>query len=462
MEEKLNIAKRTLLTRLYSVEQEIRIFEDTFPNEYKDFEKRITKLKQAYNYSLEEMRKPLTFEIDPETDTYKIGKVAQLEKDVKKFIDKDVRYYSISNRLQHLIKKLNILYNVSIAHHQKRDMEKVLSQVSKAKKLEIKLVEEFKSACYILSDTQMKERIIELLSYVDYETLKLEIRNSDEHPKTLISELVFLENFNEFDYTSAFITFIKAEINDQKELVNLISDKKKKKIFKTELVEILEKFTYFKEGENPILDIGLWEKFLNFESTLIEILKFSGVEGNKTKVKIIDKMEINVKNSEILIVPLKKTQISLIKLFSKTQDMRIYVLEKLIENMSENISYKEIYYLSLLFDVIEIMRNNSNELFSNIEKYIVKYPYDTRNIVKRKKDLINSNKKEYLFAFILDDNFKNDVIKILKKLYIDYKIVDNKLFINSFYFNNLKNVYKSLLQNTKSQYKCKNDCKKTS
>ena len=98
----------------------------------------------------------------------------------------------------------------------------------------------------------------------------MEIRNSDEHPKTLISELVFLENFNEFDYTSAFITFIKDEINDQKELVNLISDKKKKKIFKTELVEILEKFTYFKEGENPILDIGLWEKFLNFESKIYE------------------------------------------------------------------------------------------------------------------------------------------------------------------------------------------------
>lgn len=458
MEKKLNIAKRTLLTKLYAIEQETLIFKETFPNEYEGFKKRIEDLKKSYNYSLEEMKKILTFEVDPETDAYKIYKVEQLENDIKIFIKKEVKFDIISKHLQHLIKKLNILYNVSIFHYKKCEKDKALSQVYKAKELEIKLAEEFKSADYILADMRMRERIIELLSYVDYEILKLEIRNSGKHPGILISELVTLEEFEEFDYISTFISFIKDEINDIMELVNLISDEEKKKIFERKLSKILEEFTYFNKKENPILNSASWDEFLDFESSVLQLLKFNGIEEDKTRINIISKMCINV--NDVITIPLTNAQIALVNLFYKTQDTRIFILEKLFENMPKSISYKEIYFLALLFDVTEVLENNSNELSNYIKQYKAKYPYDANTIMKRKKALMNSEKKDYLFAFVLDDSKKNDIIQTLKTLEIDFKISENKLFINSFYFNNLKNVNNSLLCNTKnviSSYECKND-----
>lgn len=114
LEERINVAKRTLLTRLYTIEQDIAVFARDFPLEYQAFLQRIEALKNSYNYSLEELQKLFTFEIDPESDSSIMNKVIRLEKDVKVFIESTVKFHIISNRLQRLIKKLNILYNVSI------------------------------------------------------------------------------------------------------------------------------------------------------------------------------------------------------------------------------------------------------------------------------------------------------------------------------------------------------------
>ena len=129
LEERINIAKRTLLTKLYSLEQEIAIFESDFPNEYNEFFQRIESLRASYNSSLDELKKLLTFEIDPDTDTTKIGEVVRLEKDIHNFIESTVKFHIISKRLQQLIKKLNILYNVSIFHSKECEREKVCTQL---------------------------------------------------------------------------------------------------------------------------------------------------------------------------------------------------------------------------------------------------------------------------------------------------------------------------------------------
>jgi len=100
LEERINVAKRTLLTKLYSLEQEIAVFESDFPNEYNEFFQKIESLRASYNSSLDELKKLLTFEIDPDTDTTKIDEVVRLEKDIHNFIEHTVKFHIISKRLQ--------------------------------------------------------------------------------------------------------------------------------------------------------------------------------------------------------------------------------------------------------------------------------------------------------------------------------------------------------------------------
>ena len=173
---------------------------------------------------MDELKKLLTFEIDPDTDTTKIGEVVRLEKDIHNFIESTVKFHIISKRLQQLIKKLNILYNVSIFHSKECEREKVCTQLEYAIQSERKIAEEFKDSYYILADRQLKERVIELLSYVDYEIFKSSIRSSSIQPKDLLIRSVMMTNFEEFDYVTAYIAFIKDELSDLIELLPLISD----------------------------------------------------------------------------------------------------------------------------------------------------------------------------------------------------------------------------------------------
>ena len=57
-----------MLTRLYMLKQKIIIFQKSFPEKYQFFEGEIKKLEADYNQSLEELKKDLSFEIDPEKD----------------------------------------------------------------------------------------------------------------------------------------------------------------------------------------------------------------------------------------------------------------------------------------------------------------------------------------------------------------------------------------------------------
>lgn len=130
-EERINASKKTLMTRLYILEQEITMFNKDFPKEYEAFMERIETLRKDYISTLEELNKTLTFEIDPEIDGYKTGEVIKLERDVKVFIEKEVKFGIISKRLECLILKLNILYNVSVFHFKECEKQKYFIGLSK-------------------------------------------------------------------------------------------------------------------------------------------------------------------------------------------------------------------------------------------------------------------------------------------------------------------------------------------
>lgn len=447
MEERINVAKRTLMTKLYNLEQEIAVFEDDFPSEYQNFLQRIDEIRASYNSSLESLEKLLTFEIDPETDTTKIDEVIRLENEIKRFIDTTVKFHIISKRLQRLIKKLNILYNVSILHSSECEKEKVCTQLKHAIQSESKLAEEFKTCDHILQDKQLKERIIELLSYVDYEIFKSAIRNSSNRPEILIENLVMKNQFDDFDYGAAFIAFIKDELSDLLELLPLVSDMGCRNLLKAKSDKLLTNLTYADDLYKIILCGEFWEDFLSLESTLIEMLKVSGVEKEKSKVKLICRMDIKVNENDVLVSPITTANFALVSIFATTHDERIMLLIKLLKKISKDTTYKEIYFLLVLFDALGVVENTPNDLIKHIEKYISRYPYNHKTIEEKKREVFSSSNKEYVVIFSLDD-YADAIVNTLENLKFDFKVENGNVFVNSFYFNGLENVLSSLQTNT--------------
>lgn len=448
-EERINASKKTLMTRLYILEQEIVIFKEEFPKEYGTFLQRINLLRDEYILALDQLSKGLTFEIDPEIDGYKIGEVVKLEKDIKTFIEKEVKFDIISKRLRRLVSKLNILYNVSIFHSKQAEKEKVLLRLKQALEVEEEVVQELKECYYILNDKQLKERTVELISYADYEIFKASIRNSNMQPSDVVKGLTILTQFEEFDYISCFKSFAKDEISDFNEQILLISNNECRSKFVQKLSKLLQDITYCNNEVEEFLNVDFWNTFLNFESNLLEMLKESGVEKEKIKVKLISKMNIGISENEVLTMPITNTYLSLIELFHITHDERILLVIKLLKNISKDVSYKEIYFLLLLFDVTQVIERTPNGLIKYIQKYLNKYPYNEEEIAAKKKSVISSKNKEYVVVFSLDSHEK-EIIATLEKLNIDFKIVDSDIYMNAFYFNGLKNVENSLKANTKN------------
>lgn len=450
-EEQVNVVKRTLMTKLYTLEQEIAIFESDFPSEYQSFLQRIENLRSVYTSTLEELKKSLTFEIDPECDTSKIDEVIRLEKDIKKFIESTVRFHIISKRLQRLIKKLNILYNVSISHSKECEKEKVRLQLESAIQSEKKLAEEFKMCDYILSDKQLKERIIELLSYADYEIFKTYLRNSKQAPETLIGKLVMLEEFNKFDYVTTFVAYLKDELSDLLELLPLVSSAEYRKLLKEKAERLQIRFTYSTNFSEVLCSVEFWNDFFGFESTLLEMLKGNGVSKEIATVKLIDKMDIKVEENDVLVSPITNANLALVNIFSMTQNKCVLLMIKLLESLSKDITYREIYFLLLLFDALEVIKNTPNDLIGHLEKYVVKYPYNRRTIMEKKEQVLNASNKEYVIIFHLDD-ISDEIIATLRSLEMDFKVENGNVLINSFYFNGLEHVLSNLQTNTNNSW----------
>ncbi|MCI8617494.1 MAG: hypothetical protein HFJ60_04535 [Clostridia bacterium] len=442
-QEKIDASNRTIKAKLYLLEQEIAILENSYQNEHKMFMKKIEQIRERCKLNEIESNKVLTFTITPENDLFIKRDISMLRDEIKYFIETQVKFDIFSKQLERLILKLNLLYNVSIFHSNEEEKQKAMSQVIHAIEVEKKLINKLKENKFVLLDKQLKDRIVSLISYLDYEIFKLSIRNSGQFP----NELAVVSEFYGFDYVSDFTAFIKDEITDLVELVPLIKDSRYNELFKQKVLKLLEEFVNPDNDKNQIMNITFWNNFLSLETNLLKLLKTNGVDS--PKIKLIARMDINTDESEVLKAPKICTYLSMISLFSETHDKKFLIVLKLIENLSDEITYREIYFLLLLFETIENIKSMSNELFKDIKKYVEKYPYDNESIRKKKKYVMDLLNKNYVIAFYLDE-YKTDIITTLKSLNIDFKVVNDYVFLNSFYFKDLKNVFSSMQLNTQN------------
>lgn len=440
---------RTLMARLYSLEQEIAIFEKEFPNEYEAFGARIKSLQEKYHSTLQEIKKTLTFAINPEEDMEQIMQVTRLEKDISKFLKTKVKFRMLSNNLQKLIVKLNILYNVSIYHSKSSEEQKVISQLEHAIKKQGQITAEVKQSDYILQNKQLKERILELIAYADYLIFKAKVRNTNQIPGELIEKITILVEFDEFDYVKTFKDFIIAEVYELLALLEKISDKQCKEKLQQKGRNILTSLTFLEKIEEQLWDPKFWSEILEFESNVIQILRAEGVPKEEAKVKLIDRMAVTVEEDDVLTSPITNAYLAIAPLYTATCNERILLLLKLFKNLSQEVTYKEIYFLVLLFEAEDLIRAYPNDLWKKIEKYQLKYAYDQSTILEKKQRVIRNSNKEYIVAFSVreDDNDLFKIIPTLIDLNLDFQIVGNKVLLNSSYFQNLKNVLNSLTNN---------------
>ena len=442
--DKVSLAQRTLVTKLYGIEQEMEVFKYEFPNQYSYYLEKIENLRDTYNSTLEEIKSQMTFEIDPELDSRMHGDINRLGREVKNFIETEVRFHIISKKLETLIVKINILYNASIKYPNERD--KAISQILRALASELEIAQEFKESHYVLENSQYRERIVTLLSYADYLNFKTSLRNSTISSENMVEKLVLIELFQDFDYIDAFKAFLEDEMSDLGDLLQLINEEQYRKIFEKEISALLKEITYATDKKAILLDEDFWRRVFELESSLLEFLKGNFGENDTISVKIIDRMKIHVNKSETTTLPKTNAHVALTSVYSSTRDERVWLLIKLFKKVSNKVTYKEIYFLLQLFDVLGVIQSTTNSLSKHMDKYIKKYPYDSKTILKKKMYVLNStSEKQYVIAFALDED-SNRVVDALTSLNFDFKIAEGNIYINSFYFNGLGNVFSNNLQ----------------
>lgn len=448
--EKINIAKRTINKRLYVLEQEIAVFKEMYPKEAQTFLNKIQKLKTEYIETLEKSKEKLTFEIDPEINGAKKEEIIKIEREVESFINKEVRFKKISQKLQKLIVMLNTLYNVSIVHSKPNEKQKSLQQLENAKNKTIEIAKEFKTSEEILKDPRLKERIIDLMSYAEYLTLKISIRNSNQTPKEAIKSLTIIRDFKNFDYINAFLAFVIEEIScGIRNKISILSNELLDKIKEKER-KLLEETFY---EENFLYSTNFWNEFMQYETDVISIL---GVSGENAKIPLLPSMKITVKIGEVLDVPITECKYTLIKNFATTNDNKILLTLKFLAELSKEVTYKEIYFTLLTFDVLHYIDETPNELKNKIKKYEEKYNYSREKIAEKRKAVknIKNATTEYLVVFELkesEEEINNILRETLTELNFDFVETENKILLNSFYFTNLKNIMEILKLKTNNQ-----------
>ena len=413
--KKIDFEKQSIVKRLYVLEQQISVFEKAFPKESKKFLDKIEKLRKEYNVSLEKSKKDLTFEIDPEADGFKLGEVIKIEKEVERFVNKEVKFNSISNRIQKLIVKLNILYNVTLVQNKTHEKEKAALQLVNAKNKLKEITEGLEGYELILNDKRLKDRLIDLVAYAEYLITKTSIRSTEQLPRTIIEDLLKLNTFSNFDYVDEFFIFITQEITN------------------------LHNCAVKLDKEKNLFNMNFWNDFLEYETDVI--IMSEKIKGQREKVKLLETMAISIKEEEVLENPLEKTRFTLTKIFSQIQDDTILLTLKFLEKVpKEEITFKEIYFLLLTFDVLHFIDELPNEL----KKYKEKYPYTREEIASKREAVYNSTEsKEYIVAITLKDNekvIKPNLIKALKQLNLDFVEQENEILLNNYYFKQLNSI----------------------
>lgn len=433
-------SRRTVLTRLYVLEQKTIVYKELFPENYMEDLEKIKDLRNLYNKLLCENKKSLTFQINPELDVSLLQDTIQLERKVDLFIEKNVKFKLLSEKLKTLIAKLEILYNVAIEHP--NEANKIYSRSDIAREFAKSLYNEISENKAILEDEQMLERFVKLLVYAEYLITKTRVRISYEKP-TQKSKI--MENF---DYTKAFTAFASDELQQADEMISKIQEEEIRKTIKSDKEKLVQELIL----KNGFLDEPEgFEEIFKLENTIFNVLLLT--DKKSAKFALLKNMDIDINERELVKNPIDQSKIALTQLFSVTYGENILITLKFLGGLSKDTKYKEIYYIFIIFDVLDFSLTFPNSVQKEMKKYANEYPYSKDVVDNRKYAVLDSDKpKNYLYAFSVEDgDEKEDVEQALKELKIDFETKGNAILLNSFYFKNMNRVLNDMETNQHNQ-----------
>ncbi len=455
--EQIIVRERSIINKLYSLEQQITTFKDIFPNEYSDFSARLDTLKKEYEKSLSEYlssinEKRITYEIDPDFDSKKLNQVILIEKEITFFINDKVKYAIITKRIQVLIVKLNILYNTSIIHCKDSDKEKVMSQLEFAKDTLLDIIEDSEDYHYFESDKVKRMYLTCAISYCDFIIFKCICRNLlNPNLKDEYSKLFTQTKFKGIDTASSFITFILEELGNLSDMIEKYIVEENYRIEFNRRIVKLKCFDYdYVNVTDAIFDKNYFEDYFSLENEIINCILLCGVDKKVANIKIIKRFDVKIDEKEIFFSVKSQACLALSDIAYRERNICAIVVIEFIKNLSDDITYKDIYFILILFGLYESVINSkkTNRSFvKNIKKQEEKYEnlYSVSNIEEKKKELLryDNNNKKYIKLFSADKEDLDMFVKALKKYNLDIAISDDIVWLNAFYFQGFKNILKN-------------------
>lgn len=433
--------ENVVLEKLNYLEEYIKSFAASFPNEYNKFLKLISTQRKDYEQQLESYRKGLngniTVAIDPERDTYYMS-VLSLEGKINHFVDFVVHFEMHKKKFVTLCTRLNEFYNAIVNYH--IDVQKVHKQFSNASEKAKELIAQVHKLTFFTKDSRLREEILNYVIYCDYMLFKTALRyNFCRDLADYKSDTSMLcSYFVESDYDKLLFKFLT---QDLEQIESFITDKLQSYECYDFLLQSCEQLkASTREFLQSNLNSAYFDSLLKLENTLEEAAKTVGKDFVVLMPNIFDTAKtVHATN-------VNEMAISVLKLIHKNS---AYILQTLVSSFSAQITWEEFYFLCKIFNLYDsVVKVAKSTVFScisdNFASLDSKYPeYSAQYILKYKMQLLNykgTQKKKYILLFKAGQVDNAVVTAEFMNLFLDFVVIDDAIYIHHSYFNGFSNL----------------------
>ncbi len=448
LEEKdyIVVNSESMLSKLNSLERDIKTFSTIFPEKYALFLGEIQTLRKEYTESLEEYLKSkkeglLSFQIDPDYDSNQLVRLSKLSQNIRDFIEGDLKYSLLKERFVKLYYKLNILYNTAIKYCGQKDKQKVLKQLENAKKVLVELIKQAKNSYFFDTEKNKRDQMIEYILYSDYLIFKTTVRCAS-HPsiETLLKSSLVAQEIKGVRPVDMIGDFL---IEDLEGLIEHVTTLQKSlgEMFLNRL-EKLQNFDQF-----SLLSESYWQKVFDIEEEIFKSLLMLTDQEEDSFIPVPKHLQQDNVESIFLDV-MQQIKLSLTYIYYQTENTLVEIVFKVISNLKYDITYKEFYLICILFGIYELVIDEnfkiSTSLVESLKKQAQKHSYEEETILYRKEKVLNLKDKQYVCVFQIENPEEiKETKEALESQNLDYKVKGKKVYLNSFYFDGMCNVMKS-------------------
>lgn len=433
--------QNVVLEKLNYLEEYIKSFATSFPNEYKRFAELINTHRKDYEQQLDSYRKGLagniTVAIDPECDNHYLA-LLSLEGKIDHFVDFVVCFETHKKKFVTLCSRLNEFYNTVVNCHV--DDQKVYKQFLNASEKARELIAEVQPLNFFAKDSRRREEILNYVIYCDYMLFKIALRYNfcDDLTSYKDNTSKLFAFFVESDYDKLMFKFL---VQDLEQVENFVTSKLKNYECYNFLLQSCEKLkSQTREFLHSNLNATYFDCLLKLENTLEEAAKTVKQDFIVLMPSIFGTPKV-AHNTDV-----NKMAISVLKLINKNNSK---ILLSLISDFTIDITWEEFYFLCKIFDVYDSVVSVAKStvfscIYDNFASLDNKYPeYSAEYIMKYKMRLLNykgTQKKKYILLFRAGQVDTAVVTTELMNLYLDFVVIDDAIYLHHSYFNGFSNL----------------------